>query len=548
MAQGSDNRLNVSFYDRYTRDVRYSLQNLASSAMNIRFSTGYPRGLYLDASMELPLKYGAFPDDRPLGVAIRNGMTTIYDGEIQNIEIMSEAPTRAMITMSGAWGAYLSRRVRQIMWADNRMMRNIWVWDESLSAAENTSLDRFNRLRITPKGTQIASAAYSGVTYTMPENRTIKRITFNYDLQESSYAFQIRLRDSIGVSTLWFLNSSGTGSVNHTLVTPRNYLHLQFYSEATQTPPNDGTVYGQFTNIMVYEYTGSINPTEVIKDIADLYGTVSLEDHQIGSNVYGLAPFYSLSPERITDILTRAVSYGDASFNPWAIQILSTDESFAKDGKVLLAFAQYPDLTDFDYIVSLADNNVSPTTITRGFDETYNQIGYSYINSVTGAIEHVTWNDDSSLRDQDSIDKWGQYDYHLNLSGISDSTTAKNVAKRFLEEHKEPSYRMASPLLVRGHIRDKFGANVPVCRVRAGKRIKVVENVMPFQFIAADTSPVFLITQTDYDEYNESVSIQAGTPSGLDVILARANEGHGNKVGLEGIPPSVPITRSGTLF
>ncbi|MCI0366348.1 MAG: hypothetical protein L0219_21005, partial [Phycisphaerales bacterium] len=335
----------------------------------------------------------------------------------------------------GYWGALLGQRRWRKRWADNRITEEVWRYLESASGANKCTIDRHNRIRFIPKGVAWANGNGAAVRYTMPTGETIKRITFNYDLQEAAQAWKLELDD--GTTVLWSVNASGTGSVDHTFATPPNLCQLVLRSEAAQTPVEDGTYYGQFTNIVVYGETGSINLTEIAKDVRARLTDLSANEGLIASNTLSLEPFLADRFEKTAAILASAASYGDSSFNQWAVGVRESDLS--TDGKPILFAEQYPVLTDYDYAVRLDEDNIdSDLLFPRDFSQEAlaNWIIVEYTD-LLGRRTYLSPDDNSALKDQTSIDTYYQADEVIQLGTVS-AAVALNIGRRYLAAHKDP--------------------------------------------------------------------------------------------------------------
>lgn len=499
------NNLTIEAYSSGTTriaDPRNEL-NLAGS---VRFATGYPGGLYLDASLIVPrsvLAWWAVNGAQRL--VIRNGQSIAYEGYISDLTRALDANSQAVeIACIGGWGQIMLNRRWRKRWADTRITEDVWVTKTS-DNPDMFNQDRYgNRLQATPKdGITFASNDGTSWRYTMPTGQTVKRITYDYDLQEGAQAWALGLYN-VGTSTAVVeITSTGTGSTDHTLATPSQSIDLYFLSKASQTGAGDGTIYGQFTNIVVYSETGSINLTEIAKDVRGQLGELNSDETQIDSNTLALVPFLADEWRTMADILVEAVSYGDSSFDRWGVQLLASETATTPNGEPVLSVEQYPATTDWDYAVRL-DEAEAPLNLRQDFNQIANWIIVEY-SDANGRTQYQTPDDTAALKDQTSIDAYGQRDYVLSL-GYSDSTEADNAGQRYLAAYKDPTWTVDGPIGVTGYIRSKSGQRIPASLVQAGKRVKV-ENFI--------TDLVFLITRTDYEDDRERASLHVGPPPPL---------------------------------
>jgi len=521
----NDNNLRLHVYSSGLSSINPDTSGF-DGASGLRFSTNYPGGLYGDCSFFVPRDVAqSWQVKGAQRLVVRNGLKIVWEGAIGNLKrTLNETDQGIEVVATGYWGAIMGARRWRKRWADTRITDDVWVWREASSGAEKGAVDRFERLRFTPKAVAWANNQAASIRFTMPTGETIKRITFDYDLKEAAQAWQIELFDPGGGGVLWSVNSSSTGSVNHTLATITNEIWFIFRAQAAQTPAADGTIYGQFSIVVVYSETGAINLTEILKD---LVGKLSTELNSyvglIGSNTYDLTPFIADNWESMGEIAQRAAGFGDSSQNQWAVYIDHSERATTPDGKPVLAAEAFPVLTDYDYAIRLDEANLlAPTSFSQdviGLDanSVWNWIVVQY-NDILKKQKYVTPDDDATLTDATSVATWGRRDYVLNL-GSATVAEATNFGRRFLAAHKDPSWTITSPIKVQGYIRAKSGGRVASSEIRAGKRLKI-EN---FLNDLSGSGLTMLIQRTEYDDEPETCAMTLGDPaaSRLDVFLAQ---------------------------
>lgn len=485
-------------------------------AEGIAFGTGYPGGLFLEGSFYVPRDVlAAWAIGGASRIVIRNGLAVCYEGWVANLERLLDTYGRGMLVpCMGAWGSILMKRRLNKPWCDTRLGEEAWAWNASASGAEKCTIDRYNRLRFTPKREAWSAGEQAIVTYTAPAGQTIKRIAFNYDLQEAGQKWVLGLWNHAAVATIWQAWASnpvpGTpiGYDSSTLAIPTQAFTIYFIADANQTPASDGTIYGQITNPKVYTETGAIDLTEVAKDIIGAFSDLNSSVDYIQSNAYTLEPFITNGEELLADILTRAAGYGDAALNQWAVGCLESEKAPSPNGKPVLFAEPYPVLTDYDYIVAVDEPNLeAPISYDQDFGGVWNAVHIEY-KDAEGKTRYLTPADDANLKDDASIAAYGRRDYLLQLDTAS-TATATNAARRFLAAHKEPRWRMTAPVNVRGYVRSKSGQRVPASQIRAGKRLKI-EN---YSIDISGSGLTFLISQTRYKDEHQVCSISAGVPA-----------------------------------
>lgn len=480
----------------------------------VKFSTFYPGGICGGATFFVPHEARTVLEVRAgYEIRIYEGLVEAWRGVVMDLEEYRYfGQSGTLVSCVGHWGGLLGVRSWNKRWADDRIGEELWVWDETEGAEEKCTIDRYNRIRFTPKAVAWINNDQAAVRYTMPTGETIKRVTLNYDFQEAAQAWIFRLRDEVGGVNIWSLSVSGTGSRDDTLGTPRQALELQFQAGANQTPAADGTIYGQVSNVMVYSETGAIDLTAVAGDVRGKATALSANEHLIASNGYDLSPFISNYQEFLSSILERAAAFGDSSQNPWAVGVKTG--FLASDDKPILFAEQQPSLTGTpSYEVSLRGAEVG---VRRNVSEVFNWVVVQYRDS-RGVTLVVTPDDDATLENTDSIAKYGERHAVLDVD-FSSLAQAKNYAKRFLAKYKEPTYAITSPVRVTGTIRHAGGAGyTPASLVQAGKTVRITD----FLPDLSGAGLVLLITSTAYDDATRTVELGFGHVDPLQVAVVQ---------------------------
>ncbi len=479
-------------------------------AGGLRYSTIYPGGIFGDCSFNVPRDVRMWLESMGASrLVVRNGLQVVWEGKIDNQLSVLQAEASGMdMRGMGYWGALLGRRRWNKPWCDTRIDEKVWVWNTATGSnrvPDFCTLDRNERMRFTPKNVAWANNNYVSIYYDAPTGETIKRVTFDYDLQEGGQAWALALTDAaLTFPWPWSATASGTGSADTTFGTPTTRAYIAYVAQAGQTPTEEGTYYGQISNVKVYTETGSINLTEVAKDCRAKITDLNSTDIYIGSNTLALEPFISEGYEAISSILERAAKIGDSSFYQWNCYLDHSEKAISTDGKPVLVVEQQPLLTDYDYEIRLEE--IEPDfSVDRYYDELWNWIVVRYTDA-NGKEKWITPDDDANLKNTTSITDYGQRDYVLD-AGVASSTAATNAGRVFLAEHKDPKYRMSGALNVKGSIRGKGGLIVPACQIRAGKRLKIGNFLQDL----SGSGLTFLIGQTDYSADEEVCQVTAGT-------------------------------------
>jgi hypothetical protein len=316
--------------------------------------------------------------------------------------------------------------------------------------------------------------------------------------------------------TAWYVSADGAGAVDYTFPTPTASLYLFLYNSGTavQTPPSNGSVYGKITSPVVYTETGTISGAEIVKDVRALVPELSADESLIGSNTLEIIPFVS-EFESYADILTSASGYGDASFNPWCVQVLSSQEG--ADGKPPLAYKAVPSLSDWDYAIRLDERNlVPPFGPEPDVNAVENWIIISYIDSA-GVQRWITPDDDANLKDTTSIAAYGERHSPVLRINTTSATLATQYARRYLVQHKDPQWITAGPLRVKGYIRGKGNQHIPASEIVAGMRV----SIQNFLNSLDGRGPILLVTAAEYDDDSGVCALEFGRPLAIDPWLAQ---------------------------
>jgi len=524
------NNLKVQIFSTGTSpiiDVDRSLE----LARIIRMNKGFPGGLYLALEVYVPRDpFVTWQVRKGQRIVVRNGADICWEGEIVTIgDHFDQGETGNILIAVGYWARLLGRRGWEKRWADNRLTDDVWIYNTGQNGAEKSTVDRQNRLRHIPKGVAWGINEQVQLLYTMPTGETVKRVKLSYNLQEGAQAWELFLYNQLTSSTIWSVTASGTGVRDDTLGTPSQLVGLYFAARAGQTPTEDGTYFGQIDSevsganaLVVYSETGGITPTSVVQNIRAKVTELAATNLLIGSNTFTLEPFISNGRESMTSILARVWAVGDGSFNSWAAYIVESDLSGLGDGKPVLAFAQYPALTDWDYAIRIGEENViGPIDLMDDAENVINWVAVKYRDELSNRDVILTPDDNANLKDTTSITEFGERHLADPLdAGASNVTVALNYGRRFLAANKDPRYYVRGPIRVQDYIRGKGGREIPASLIGTGKRIKI-ENYASDRTPTVGAGLTFIMTSVDYDGQSQIASIGTGVPDSLAVMLAQ---------------------------
>ncbi|MGH9158194.1 MAG: hypothetical protein ACRD1K_20690 [Acidimicrobiales bacterium] len=517
------------------------VQDELARAGGIEFSTGYPGGLYLDASMEIAreiVKSWLLRGGQRL--RILNGQNVVYEGLIANLDRALQAARQHIeINATGHWGALLGSRRMRRLYADFRTSPDVWVErsgedyvTDFVNIERYDDVNKVNRVAILPQnGIAWGAADRIRVRYEAPPGEAIARMEFDCEFSEGGQVWTTKLQDVDNAEATLYSRTTTGIDLNQSVEPAAGSRRIDMFLTSTnaQTTPGDQSVYASYKKIKVYAAKnhipaggkGTVDLTEIARDIRAEYPELSTDESLIASNTFSLKPFVGDRFVTAADILSRAASYGDASFNRWAVGIRGSH--LAPDEKPILFVEAFPALSSFEYALRIDEPNlVPPFNIAEGYigsDENriWNFIVVEYADE-QGFAQFLTPLDDANLKDQTSIDKYGQRDYRLSI-GHGGITVAANAGRRFLAAHKDPPWSLKGPIAVKEFIRGSQSQRIPASEIQAGKRIQI-ENFL-IDPATGSSDLIFLVTGTRYSDDDQVCQMTVGVPNSLDVYLAQ---------------------------
>jgi hypothetical protein len=538
----SPNQPYIQVYPAGSTIPIYDMARDIGKTAHLKYSTGYPEGLFLNCSFYIPRDILMdWELDGGQRLVVRNGIDIVWEGKLDTIEAALDASSQGItLTATGYYGALLGRIGLRKPWADTRMTGEIWVYDTTASGAEKCTVDYQERIRFTPKAEAWLTNEFAQVKCSPPTGQTFKRITFDYAMAEGAQAWKLALYNQTTPTTEWSITASGTGSQDITFGTPSTDLHFYFQAAANQTAKADGTYYGEITNLVVYTETGAIQMDTIANYIAANTSGLNTDlDYIIAAaSPLSLVPFVvdDWSTMR-SAILEEATSYGDALYNRWAAYILESDKAETIDGYPVLAVQQFPALIDWEYVLPLEDPE--SYNIKQDFSQVYNWIVCQY-RDAAGKTVVVTPDDDATLKDTVSIAAYGYHSTTVDPA-TSSAAVALNFARTFLAANKDPKWVVGSSIPVKGWIKDKYNNLMPVCQIRAGERVHIPNYLTDL----SGSGLTLLIARAEYDDDGQTTNLTFTVDDSLAVILAqlsRTGQAGGGGGGAAPVPNSGIVT------
>lgn len=525
------NTLILSVYSSGTTQVN---EPELANAEGLTFSTLYPGGRYgvlscfipRDVTRALLIRVG-------YRIVARNGLTVVWEGKITGLaySVGGNGQQGITLTAAGQWGQVLEQWTINKVWSDQRIDEARWVYQTATTGGgdQKCDIDRVSRLRFTPKGVAWGSGNVAAIRYTAPTGQTIKRLLYTYTLAEGAQAWELVVYNvglAADIAATSIVASAGPTAVDHTLATPSQAVEFRFVSKAAQSPTEDGTYFANFTGIDARTVTTAVEvdtiATDLITFCTDLNTSTAFVS--VPGSPLSLVPFISNEQESIASILLRACAFGDTTFAAWAAYLRESDYAPTPNGNPVLVVEAQPVLTDYDYAVSLVDENlVPPLSIVKDLDGVKNWIVVNYTDLLDNRTVVLTPDDQSTLTDSTSVTAYGRRAMIVS-AGQCTSTTALNIGRRVLASKKDAKFYASGPIVVKGYIRSKAGAPVPAANIVAGKRIKI-ENFLTDQVGVTGAGLTFIISKTDYNDDAQTCAITCGLPDDLSVFIAQLSAG-----------------------
>lgn len=533
----NDNALTARFFDRSALSENPDPAKIGRTITVENLDGSYPGGfgaaslkIACDPTMPMPFLDGDF-------VKVFNGVRIVYEGYIASVGHWYQR-NAAGVTLKclGAWGWLMAKNGVNKPWADDRITQDAWR-DELPTGYSDTNRDRFttdrtNRLRIDTKAAALAVNDGRSMTYSMPPGQTIKRVKSSYNYQEGALNMGFRLFNVASATNVYNLTASGSGTRDDTLGTPSQHVFITLYSSAVQTGLADGSIFGQIDNavsgataLMVYSETGSINCYEVFKDVRAMVSDLSADESMLDSTLtVTVEPFITQGREAYASILSRIAGIGSSSSGSIAYGIRTTADS--TDGKPILFCEPYRDLTDYEWEINVADKQINDDIeIVRDLEAVVNWVSVTY-RDAAGIDQTVTPDDDATLKDTDSIAKYGQRELQnpLNVGQIG-RTAAIAYGKRYLAMKKDVQVYVSGFITYSGWVPGKNGTRIPaadaVADVITGVRAKVTNFVSDVLDISGAGLTAY-VTNAEYtDMGGGQVRLSFGYSDDLSAILAQ---------------------------
>ena len=534
------NDLTIEVYSSGITPV-YDLSDKLPHAQAVSFETFWPGGLFGEASLYVPKNLLTWWSNKGAKrIIFRNGLNVVYEGEIDSLTgEIAEDSEGMLITCTGFWGTKIMRRRLRRYYIDRRVSEDAWAQVMIPGGgAGGGGESKFNITRsddlgdvllFVPENVALVNTDLARLDYACPTGEAIKKVVFDYDYTEKAGEnFTGSLNDATGGAAAFTVSATGTADEQAwtaAAAAATTQIYFQLASGASQTPTGDSQTYFEISDLRVYAWTSNSgnfadNMDEVAKDIvAEFTGVFNGDVTKVTTpgSPYTLTNFIC-DWLTLAEVLTKVASYGDGATPPnqYAVYLLDSESATTPNGLPVLVMEVYPALTSYDYGVRLSDTNiVGSVNIRQDLSQIANWIIVSY-QTAGGGTAYLTPDTQATLTDATSIAAYGQRDMVLDF-GNADAATALQLGKHYLAQWKNPVYVLDSTIDVQSYILDNNNQPIPACKVRAGKRIRILDY---FDDLSGTGLTMYVIA-TNYDAETETVSITTGYPDDLAAMIAR---------------------------
>jgi len=122
-------------------------------------------------------------------------------------------------------------------------------------------------------------------------------------------------------------------------------------------------------------------------------------------------------------------------------------------------------------------------------------------------------------RDRDSIEKYGLRQDVISI-GQANSDVADVVEELVIEHRTDPTY--SSTLNIAGDVLTRYGVRTPVWKIKAGDLIRIMDFDIGIEGMSGDKlSAISVVSKTNYNHGNRTMSVTLGTGDRLDIMLKR---------------------------
>lgn len=536
----------VYIYD-LSGNLIYDPEKASDRAVAIQWETMWPKGFGV-CSFQVR-RADLFADwvvSESYGVKIFDGTTIVYQGRIETLSRSMSGSDEFIRVQCIGWFVVLEERHIRKRWIDINATKRL-RWPDSLvnfggptDGYRFTSNDTIQHSLVANKRENLMQVfmgtgdvdrdryqVYREV-YELPPNTYVRKVFFDWIMRSGENFLLIIFNPEAPNSPSdnpkeWQERTqswvrSGSASILFSLGSTDNFEINWLVDRSDRYDQND---YAHVKDLRVEAHLEATNsayasPTysqgEIVEDVlilVDNKGSQLSGDYdEIADPGYILDPFVVEEPKPAMAVIEEIASYGDASLNTYGLCVWS--ETGTTDSLPKVSF-EARDVSDYDYQFRLNDEELRSLNYQKISSQLFNNVIVQYENE-RDELRYRDSDDNAGLQDTDSIAAEYQRDYYIKL-GQADTTRTDYVGGRFIEYHKDRLTQ--ATFSVQDKIQHKSGNWVPVNRVRAGERIKLL-----------NTGEIFFIRHTRYDVESKTLQISPDLPRD-NLQMERAQVGRG---------------------
>jgi hypothetical protein len=490
-------------------------QDAVDYASGLVFTSMWPKG-YATANFRLRRRdiFAGFEVRESYGVVIRDGVRIVWQGRLEGIKQVVSGGDEYIDCRAVGWFVVLQEHLIRKRWLDIAPFANsTWpstrIRDDDQLEWVASKRDNWMHVRASAKDFARTAGQYYNEFY--DAYGEIDKVYFAYRGRTGeSMTIDIYNVDQAGneADNVSFASvptgSSGTKTV--TLAAGAT-TSIEFRVGIASSDTYDQNDYVQITDAVIYANYDSNHSAygseayttgELIEDVLLLVdnatSVLSTDYSHLTDPGYTVDAFTIEKHSRAGDVIQRLIDYGDTSYNTYGLSVW--DRTGASDALPHVEVKQF-DVSDYDYIVDINDQQVAAFQRERDGAQLYNYIIVEYVDDV-GITRTRTPDDNANLKDTASIATDYRREKVLSI-GKASTDDADNLGRQYLQYHAER--RFVGSISLSGDVRTKSGLLVPACWVRAGDRLRI-----------ANLDTTILLRHVSYDAETGRLTVSPETP------------------------------------
>ncbi len=528
-------RLQVKVYSSGITEVSEPALRFAEVLNMSAFYDETGGGGYQDAEIFVPRdnSRGPWVIEDMHRLAVYRGQELRWEGFIDSIgDSIPSGASGNTLRCTGPWGWLMdgphAPRIDK-PWAITDVSTGVWQRIASVSAADLCDIKRTaGTIRFIPKLENWANGQVARVEMSVPTGQTIKRVQFSWGFEEGSNSWECFLTNGSG-TTIFSLTDDASTTGSEDLAAPGDFtatqtIRFEMRSGASQTSASSDGEYFEISNLIVSTEIGAIDCTQMTIDLIGEHAGINSSTALVDSALTRDLELGGGDPGSISTfgkICRYIASFGDTSDNPINHRLRASTLAGTPDGLPLLDAQPVPDLSDYEWVVSISNTIDPQVQVSPIFRQKYianDEIVTHRLPEGLG-FEVVTSEDDANLKDNTKVTADGS---RVNMHDIGTGTQADavSVGKSKLTQDIKPNFYMSGPITAVDTIRDKTGMRRDVLEVEPGDRIKI-DDYIDDRSDQSNAGLILLIANTNITQRGRQLSISAGISDDLSLQIQK---------------------------